>query len=290
MRVGILISDPQDWTARSMMASFLRSGADATFLDFSLLSAIIDDDISLRCNSEDLRALDGVVVRDLGRRGKGDVPFRFEALQALESMGMTVMNPPSAIARAANKFATSLALQRAKVPTPKTVVTTSPKEASETLRKYEKVVSKPLFGYKGKGIQVFSKGDEAKLADLVEEQGLAYLQEFIANENPRDIRAFVVADRVMGAVYRIAPPGHWICNLARGGHAKPCPLSDELEDLALRANQAVGTVYSGVDLMETSDGLQVIEVNGTPSGKGIFEALGVDVTEAIALAFMQACL
>jgi len=288
MRVGILISDPQDWTARSMMASFLRSGADATFLDFSLLSAIIDDDISLRCNSEDLRALDGVVVRDLGRRGKGDVPFRFEALQALESMGMTVMNPPSAIARAANKFATSLALQRAKVPTPKTVVTTSPKEASETLRKYEKVVSKPLFGYKGKGIQLFSKGDEAKLADLVEEQGLAYLQEFIANENPRDIRAFVVADRVMGAIYRIAPPGHWISNLARGGHAEPCPLSDELEDLALRANQAVGTVYSGVDLMETSDGLKVIEVNGTPSGKGIFEALGVDVTEAIALAFMQA--
>jgi len=288
MRVGILISDPQDWTARSMMASFLRIGADATFLDFSLLSAIIDDDISLRCNSEDLRALDGVVVRDLGRRGKGDVPFRFEALQALGSMGMTVMNPPSAIARAANKFATSLALQRAKVPTPTTVVTTSPKEASETLRKYEKVVSKPLFGYKGKGIQLFSKGDEAKLADLMEEQGLAYLQEFIASENPRDIRAFVVADRVMGAIYRIAPPGHWISNLARGGHAKPCPLSDELEDLALRANQAVGTVYSGVDLMETSDGLKVIEVNGTPSGKGIFEALGVDVTEAIALAFMQA--
>jgi tetrahydromethanopterin:alpha-L-glutamate ligase len=290
MRIGILISDPQDWTARSMMASFLRSGADATFLDFSLLSAIIDDDISLSCCSEDLRALDGVVVRDLGRRGKGDVPFRFEALQALESMGVTVMNPSSAIARAANKFATTLALRRANVPTPKTAITTSSKAALETLRKYEKVVSKPLFGYKGKGIQLFSKGDEAQLADLMEEQGLAYLQEFIASENPRDIRAFVVADRVMGAIYRIAPPGHWISNLARGGHAKPCPISDELEDLALRANRAVGTIYSGVDLMETSDGLKVIEVNGTPSGKGIFEALGIDVTEAIALAFMQACL
>lgn len=289
MRVGILISDPQDWTARSMMASFLRSGVDATFLDFSMLCAIIDDDIALRCGSEDLRSLDGVVVRDLGRRGKGDVPFRFEALQALESMGMTVMNSPPAIARAANKFATTLALRRAGVPTPKTAITTSPKEALETLRKYERVVSKPLFGYKGKGIQLFSKGDEAQLADLMEKKGLAYLQEFIASENPRDIRAFVVANRVMGAIYRIAPPGHWISNLARGGHAEPCPLSDELEDLALRANRAAGTIYSGVDLMETSEGLKVIEVNGTPSGKGIFEALGADVTEAIALAFMQEC-
>ena len=289
MRVGILISDPQDWTAKSMMASFLRSGADAAFLDFSMLCAILEDDISLRCGCEDLRSLDGVVVRDLGRSGKGDVPFRFETLQALESMGMTVMNSPSAIARAANKFAATLALQNANVPTPGTVVTSSLDEALEALMKYEKVVSKPLFGYKGKGIQQFSKGDEAKLVDLVEEQGLAYLQEFIASENPRDIRAFVVADRMMGAIYRVAPPGHWISNLARGGHAEPCPLSDELEDLALRANQAVGTIYSGVDLMETSEGLKVIEVNGTPSGKGIFEALGADVTEAIALAFMQEC-
>jgi tetrahydromethanopterin:alpha-L-glutamate ligase len=290
MRVGILISDPQDWTARSMIASILRNGADATFLDFSQLSAIVGDDISFSCDSEDLRSLDGVVVRDLGRRGKGNVPFRFEALQALESMGMTIVNPPSAIARAANKFATSLALRRAKVPTPTTAITTSPKEASEALRRHERVVSKPLFGYKGKGIQLFSKGDEAKLVDLVEEQGLAYLQEFIANENPRDIRAFVVGDRVLGAIYRMAPPGQWISNLARGGHAEPCPISDELEDLALRANQAVGTIYSGVDLMETSDGLKVIEVNGTPSGKGIFEALGIDVTEVIAQVFLQACL
>jgi len=272
-----------------MMASFLRSGVDAAFLDFLMLCAIIDDDIDLRCGCEDLRSLDGVVVRDLGRRGKGDVPFRFEVLHALESMGMTVINSPPAIARAANKFATTLALRSAGVPTPKTAITTSPKEALETLRKYERVVSKPLFGYKGKGIQLFSKGDEAQLADLMEKKGLAYLQEFIASENPRDIRAFVVADRVMGAIYRIAPPGHWISNLARGGHAEPCPLSDELEDLALRANRAVGTIYSGVDLMETSEGLKVIEVNGTPSGKGIFEALGADVTEAIALAFMQEC-
>jgi tetrahydromethanopterin:alpha-L-glutamate ligase len=290
MRVGILISDPQDWTGHSMKASILKGGGEAITLDFSQLSAIISDDIALRCCCEDLLSLDGILVRDLGRKGKSDVSFRFETLQALESMGMMVMNPPSAIARAANKFATSLALQRARVPTPKTVITTSQKEALETLWKYENVVSKPLFGYKGKGIQLFSNGDEARIAGLVEEQGLAYFQEFIASDSPRDIRAFVVADRVMGAIYRIAPPGHWISNLARGGQAAPCPLSDELVDLALRANSAVGTIYSGVDLMETPDGLKVIEVNGTPSGKGIFQALGVDVTQAIAELFLQACL
>ncbi|HOV52303.1 MAG TPA: RimK family alpha-L-glutamate ligase, partial [Methanothrix sp.] len=79
----------------------------------------------------------------------------------------------------------------------------------------------------------------------------------------------------------------WVSNLARGGHAKPCPRSAELEDLAVRSSRAVGTVYSGVDLLETDEGLLVIEVNGTPSGKGIFEALGINVTDAIAEIFLR---
>jgi tetrahydromethanopterin:alpha-L-glutamate ligase len=80
----------------------------------------------------------------------------------------------------------------------------------------------------------------------------------------------------------VAPPGEWISNLARGGSAVACPLTAELEDLAAKAAKAVGTTYCGVDLLETRQGLMVIEVNGTPSGKGIYEALGIDVTEAIA--------
>ena len=99
---------------------------------------------------------------------------------------------------------------------------------------------------------------------------------------PRDIRAFVVDGKTLGAIFRVAPPGQWISNLARGGRAVACPLTAELEDLAAKAARAVGTTYCGVDLLETRHGLSVIEVNGTPSGKGIYEALGVDVTESIA--------
>jgi tetrahydromethanopterin:alpha-L-glutamate ligase len=113
-------------------------------------------------------------------------------------------------------------------------------------------------------------------------QGIVYLQEFISVDRPRDIRAFVVAEEVWGPIYRVAPLGAWISNLARGGKADPCRLIEEMRDLAINASRAVGTVYCGVDILETKDGPKVIEVNGTPSGKGIYEALGVDVTEAIA--------
>ncbi len=87
---------------------------------------------------------------------------------------------------------------------------------------------------------------------------------------------------MQGAIYRNAPPGEWISNLARGGRPTPCPKTRELEDLAVRSARAVGAIYCGVDLLESKDGLTTIEVNGTPSGKGIYDALGIDVTEAIA--------
>ena len=133
------------------------------------------------------------------------------------------------------------------------------------------------------------EADLTRLKSIVGSQGLVYLQEFIAIDSPRDIRAFVVDGKVLGAIYRVAPPGQWISNLARGGRAVACPLTKELVELAAKAAKAVGAVYCGVDLLETAHGLSVIEVNGTPSGKGIFEALGVDVTEAIAEHLHQNC-
>jgi len=286
MKIGIVVSDPKDWTAQALLASFSRKGIDAFFLDFSELVASIGDDLILQSCGVDLLDLDCLVVRDLGRRGAVDVSFRFEVLQALAEKGILVINPPEAIARAANKFATSRALQDRGVPTPKTIVTTSPDKAEEALQGFGKAVSKPLFGYKGRDILLLRSGDQAdlpRLRSIVQDQGLVYLQEFVATAAaPRDIRAFVVDGKTLGAIFRIAPPGEWISNLARGGRALACPLTSELEDLAAKAARAAGAVYCGVDLLETHHGLSVIEVNGTPSGKGIFEALGIDVTEAIA--------
>jgi tetrahydromethanopterin:alpha-L-glutamate ligase len=286
MRFGIVVSDPDDWTAKSLRAAFLKRGSEADFLNFSELSALIEAEVRLTSRGVGLTDIDGLVVRDLGRGKPVDVAFRFEMLHALEDFGIPVINPPDAIAKAANKLGTTLALERAGVPTPATATTSSLKDALEFLAKYKNVVSKPLFGYKGRGIVLLTEEDETILRTTLESQGIVYLQEFIRLASPRDIRAFVVNGEVLGAIYRVAPVGAWISNLAKGGKAVPCPVTDELRDLGIRACLAVGAVYGGVDLLETSDGLKVIEVNGTPSGKGIYDALGVDVTGAIANHFI----
>lgn len=293
MRAAIVVTDPSDWTAQALQSSFSRKGIEADFLNFKdLISCISLEQPSFRCGGVDLQDLDAILVRDLGRSGASDIAFRFETLLALQEKGVYMVNPPQAIARAANKFATSLALQMAGISTPRTVATTSLEEARAALKDMGRAVSKPLFGFKGRDIFLLRHGlqeDMARLESIMEREGLVYLQEFIALERPRDIRAFVVDGAVQGAIYRLAPSGQWISNLARGGEPQACPFSAELHDLAARAAEAVGAVYCGVDLLETEEGLSVIEVNGTPSGKGIFQALGVDVTEAIAEQVYQNC-
>ena len=158
MRAAIVVTDPSDWTAQALLASFSRKGIVADFLNFKDLVACIDDHPSLRCAGLDLTEMDAILVRDLGRSGASDVAFRFETLMALQERGVDVINPPPAIARAANKFATSLALQRAGVPTPRTAVTTSMEEAQAVLQNLGRAVSKPLFGFKGREIFLLQDG------------------------------------------------------------------------------------------------------------------------------------
>ena len=292
MRAAIVVTDPFDWTAQALLNSLSRKGIIADFLNFKDLIGCINGRPSVRCVGLDLDELDSLIVRDLGRSGASDVAFRFETLMALQERGVVVINPPQAIARAANKFATSLALQRAGVPTPRTAVTTSLEEAQAVLRDLGRAVTKPLFGFKGREIFLLQDGvveDINRLKSILEKEGLVYLQEFIALERPRDIRAFVVDGAVLGAIYRHAPPGQWISNLACGGHPSACPITTKLQDLAGRAAEAMGAVYCGVDLLETADGLKVIEVNGTPSARGIFKAMGLDATATIAEHVHQNC-
>ncbi|MDD4250254.1 MAG: tetrahydromethanopterin:alpha-L-glutamate ligase, partial [Methanosarcina sp.] len=125
-------------------------------------------------------------------------------------------------------------------------------------------------------------------------------------ENPgRDIRAFVVGGTAIGAIYRKAAAGSWVNNLSQGGSADRCVLTDEQKEIAEKASLAVGTTFAGIDIIEgpeaqtenetkkiedgskgNKQGSRILEVNGTPSGKGIFDAWGINPAEYI-LEYLQ---
>ncbi|MEA1868793.1 MAG: RimK family alpha-L-glutamate ligase [Euryarchaeota archaeon] len=276
MNIGIVITDPDDWTARALVRSARKRGAETVPFRLSEIASytfnfsIIDD-------------VDAAIVRDLGAGASEAASFKFDLLRILEKE-VPVINTSESIRNAANKYYSLHLLKNAGIPVPETVVTSDADVAMDTLDRWGEAVSKPIFGYKGIGIRRFQSGSDLydsnreTIEEILVERGVLYLQEFIPIE--RDIRAFVVGDHVAGAIYRYAQNG-WITNLSQGGTPERCLLDPEQEEASILASKVIGTAFAGVDIAETGDGFLVLEVNGTPSGKGIYDACGVDVTEDI---------
>ncbi len=281
-KIGIAVTDPDDWTGVALFNAVKNCGMQPVKFSFNSATSNISSG-KIHADGIDLTVLGAIIVRDMGPATRNGAVFRYDMLCQLNELGVTIINSPESIARAANKYVSSCLFQKNGIPTPGTVVTCDLDEALGTLSSFGRVVVKPVFGYKGIGIECVKNDDSGarKLKELLEKSGFLYIQEFIPNPG-RDIRVFVVDNKIMASIYRIAPPGSWINNLSQGGSAEVCVLSRGQERLSLKAAQVTGTVYAGVDIIE-GERDYVIEINGTPSGKGIFEACGVDVTKSIAV-------
>ena len=103
-----------------------------------------------------------------------------------------------------------------------------------------------------------------------------YIQEYV-NKPGRDIRAFVIGDEVICAIYRSSE--NWITNTARGGVATNCPLTDEIRDLCQRATHAVGGGLLALDLFETGNGLTINEINHTMEFRNSITTTGVNIPQ-----------
>jgi ribosomal protein S6--L-glutamate ligase len=146
------------------------------------------------------------------------------------------------------------------------------------------VVVKPLFGSEGRGLVRVGDPELARRTfHTLERLGaVLYLQRAVRHPG-HDLRAFVLGDRVLGAIRRHAPDRDWRTNVSVGGRAEPCALDPEAERLALRAARAVGAELAGVDLLPDHDRerLVVLEVNAVPGWRALAEATGIDVAAAV---------
>jgi [lysine-biosynthesis-protein LysW]--L-2-aminoadipate ligase len=205
----------------------------------------------------------------------------------LEAKGKFVVNNLHSMLITGNKMLTSLALVKNNVPTPETGAAVSSGAAMSIFQKKfnGRAVLKPVIGSWGRMIALLN---DRYAADAVFEDrdymhpinSVYYLQEFV--EKPgRDIRLFVVGDKVVGGIYRYSEEGQWKTNTAIGGRAEKLDLTNELEKLALKAADSVGRGVYGVDIMESEKGYLVHEINGTSEFKSTAKATGKDIAKEI---------
>ncbi len=208
------------------------------------------------------------------------------AVRILESYGVRCVNPADSIELCADKLRTTLALETAGVPSPRTVVALSPEAALEACENvgYPCVI-KPTVGSWGR---LVSRVNDRHAAEAIIEHKdvlgsvshqVFYVQEFIAKPD-RDLRVFVVGGEPIAAIARTSE--HWITNTARGGSAKGIDVTPEIADICRRAAACVGGDAVAIDLFECPRrGLLVNEINHSMEFRNSIDATGVDIPGAI---------
>ena len=206
------------------------------------------------------------------------------ALAILNSWGIRSYNTYETAAICGDKLRTSIALTRQGIPQPHTRVAFTPASAMQAIDdvRYPAVL-KPVTGSWGRLLARVHNRDSAE-AILEHRQTLGdynhhiyYVQEYV-DKPGRDIRAFVVGDKAIAAIYRAS--NHWITNTARGGKASNCPVTERLNQICMRAAEAVGGGILAIDLLEDAAGDYVVnEINHTMEFRNSSEPTGVDIAQ-----------
>jgi [lysine-biosynthesis-protein LysW]--L-2-aminoadipate ligase len=209
------------------------------------------------------------------------------ALAILNAWSIATVNTYHTAHLCEDKLLTTLTLAQAGVAQPDARVGFTPESALNALSDLGyPAVLKPVTGSWGRLLARVNDADAAE--SIIEhrqtlggyEQHTYYAQAYV-NKPQRDIRAFVVGDRTLCAIYRTSP--HWITNTARGGVASNCPITPELDDLCVRAAQAVGGGVLALDVFEDAErGFLINEINHTMEFKNSSAPTGVNIAREVA--------
>lgn len=212
------------------------------------------------------------------------IVFRLSWLHHWEQRGVRVCNAPAALEVCVDKFATSSRLTAAGLPTPRTRVSQTARQALAHFAELgSDVVVKPLFGSEGRGMMRITDPELMwRTATTLEQlRAVLYVQEFIRHPG-WDLRLLVLAGTVLGGMRRVGRDGAWRTNVAQGAASEAWKVSDPERHLALVAAAAVGATFVGVDLLRDEQGRWwVIEVNGVPGWRAFAAATGIDVAQKL---------
>lgn len=217
--------------------------------------------------------------------------------KTLEAAGMKLFNSADAIELCDDKSLTHIALMN-RVPQPKTVLIplTFPRVGYTDCAFLEKIadylgfplVIKQCFGSFGAGVYLAGNMEEAKAALMKTAGGAAIAQQYIASSFARDIRAYIVGDKVAAAMLRHNESGDFRANVAQGGKADAYALNEAQAALAVKTAQILGCTFAGVDLLFGENGeMTVCEVNSNAHFAGISAATGVNIADKIIEAVAQ---
>jgi ribosomal protein S6--L-glutamate ligase len=282
MKLAILSRAPNCYSTRRLHEAALDRGYEADVLDTLKFSIEVEQDgPDLYYASKPVDGYDAVIPRI----GASITHFGTAVVRQFEQMDVYTPVSSSGIANSRDKLRALQILSRHEIGLPHTAFVRRKQDVLPAIERVggAPVIIKLLEGTQGVGVIL---ADSVKIAEAIIEtlqstKQNVLIQKFVGESSGRDIRAFVVGDRVVAAMRRVAQGGDFRSNVHRGGLAEPVDLDPAFEDTALRSAQILGLKVAGVDMLEGREGPQVMEVNSSPGLEGIETATKLDIAGAI---------
>ncbi|MGB0681175.1 MAG: 30S ribosomal protein S6--L-glutamate ligase [Magnetovibrionaceae bacterium] len=282
MKIGILTREPDNYSSRRLLeAAEARNHMVELIHTTRCYINITSHRPEVHLNGKSLEGFDVVIPRI----GASITSYGMAVVRQFEAMGVYSPNSASAIGAARDKLFSHQILARAGIGMPNTGFANTTKATDELIRFVggAPLVIKLLEGTQGKGV-VLTETKKAAESVIDAFRGLKadiLVQEFIKESAGRDIRCFVVGNKVVAAMERQGREGEFRSNLHQGGKAVKIRLTKDERTTAIKAARALGLSIAGVDLLRTSSGPKVLEVNSSPGLEGIEKVTGKDIAGLI---------
>ncbi|MFV8818589.1 30S ribosomal protein S6--L-glutamate ligase [Haliea sp. E17] len=282
MKIGILSRNRKLYSTRRLIEAATERGHEVRVLD--TLKCIMDinsSDPGIYYKGEKLEGFDAVIPRI----GASITDYGTAVIRQFEMMGVYCLTESIPLGRSRDKLRALQLLSRKGIGMPTTGFAHDVENGRELIKRLggAPVVLKLLRGTQGRGVVLAETIKAAEsVIDAFTELGADFLvQEFIKEAGGSDIRAFVIGRRVVAAMERSAAEGEFRSNLHRGGTARVVKLTPEERSTAVKAAQTMGLHVAGVDLLRSSRGPLIMEVNSSPGLGGIEAATSKDIAAKI---------
>lgn len=282
MRIAILSRNPNLYSTKRLYEAGIHRKHEVIIVDHTKCDLIIEKrNPTIIYKGRKLEKIDAVIPRI----GASVTFYGTAVVRQFEMMKVFTAIESQALLRSRDKLRSLQILSRAGLGLPKTVFTNYSRNAKEIIQGAggAPVVVKLLEGTQGLGV-VLAETENAAESVIDAFNGLkvrVIVQEFIAEAQGADIRAFVVDGVVVGAMKRQAKKGEFRSNLHRGGTAQVIDLTEEEENAALKAARVMGLGICGVDMLQSNHGPLILEVNSSPGLEGIEHATGKNIAKSI---------
>ncbi|QDU59027.1 RimK family alpha-L-glutamate ligase [Aeoliella mucimassa] len=282
MKLGILSRNRHCYSTRRLREAAEQRGHKVRVLDTLKFAIDLEQgEPDLYYHQKQLSHYDAV----LPRIGASITYFGTAVVRQFEQMDVFCGNSSAGIANSRDKLRSLQILSKHHIGIPETTFVRDKKDVLPAIERVggAPVIIKLLEGTQGVGVIL---ADSVKVAEAIIEtlqsaRQSVLVQKFVAESKGRDVRAFVVGDRVVAAMRRVAQGQEFRSNVHRGGRTEVVELDDDYKATAVRAAQIMGLRVAGVDMLESNSGPQIMEVNSSPGLEGIETCTQLDIAGAV---------